>query len=240
MTGLVNRLRAASINARYAGRIWKRLGGVYPRACNICGYSGLFNAHGLPPRFDARCPACNSLERHRHQVLWISRLTDAVRGKRVLHFAPEPVLRRYYSALAATYTSADIAKGRADMTLNIERIDQPDESWDVVIANHVLEHVDDSKALAEIHRVLAPGGVAILSFPIALGFAQTYENASIILNADRDLHFGQWDHVRYYGTDAADRIAAAGFEVSSFTASEPDVHRHSLSRNAREFLARKP
>lgn len=90
MTGLVNRLRAASINARYAGRIWKRLGGVYPRECNICGYSGLFNAHGLPPRFDARCPACNSLERHRHQVLWISRLTDAVRGKRVLHFAPEP------------------------------------------------------------------------------------------------------------------------------------------------------
>lgn len=240
MIGLWSRLKSARWRARYVRRIWKRLDGVHPRECNICGYAGMFSAHGLPPRFDARCPACGSLERHRHQVLWISRQEDTVRNKRVLHFAPEPVLRRFYSGLAATYVSADIVKGRADMALNIERIDQPDGSWDVVIANHVLEHVDDRRALAEIRRVLAPGGAVVLSFPIALGFEQTYENAAIASKAHRDLHFGQWDHVRYYGADAAARIAAAGFEVSVFTVSEPEVHRHGLSRNAREFLARRP
>src|SRR5688572_7737329 len=121
--------------------------------------------------------------------------------------------------------------------LNIEAIDMPDESWDVVVANHVLEHVDDRKALAEIRRVLTPGGFAIFSFPLALGFEQTYENPAITSRAERELHFGQWDHVRYYGADAADRIAAAGFEVETFSATEPHVHLHATARNSREFIA---
>ena len=139
----------------YARQIVGKLGGVHPRDCNICGYSGLFTASGLPPRFDAQCPSCRSLERHRHQHLWIKPHESTVRGKRILHFAPEPVMRRIYSAHASTYLSADIA-GHADRILNIEAIDMPDESWDVVVANHVLEHVDDRKALAEIGAFSAP------------------------------------------------------------------------------------
>jgi len=69
--------------------------------------------------------------------------------------------------------------------------------------------------------------------------ATPYENPVIISKADRDLHFGQWDHIRLYGADAAHRIAAAGFEVSTFSACEPYVHRHSITRNTHDFLARK-
>ena len=225
--------------ARYARRIRKQLNGVHPRTCNICGYAGLFKAHGLPPRYDARCTSCNSLERHRHQALWIDANGGALRGKRILHFAPEALLSNIYRGLASTYASANIVPDRADLVLNMENIDQPDDSWDVVVANHVLEHVDDRKALAEIHRVLAPGGLGIFSFPVASGFEQTYENPAITAKADRDLHFGQWDHVRYYGADAADRIARAGFEVSVIGTSEPYAHRHGLSRSARLFLAQR-
>ncbi|RJF91312.1 class I SAM-dependent methyltransferase [Sphingomonas cavernae] len=233
-------IKAAGQNVNYARKVWQRLNGVYPRECNICGYAGMFRAAGLPPRFDARCPRCLSLERHRHQALWISSNEHALlRNKRILHFAAEPILRKIYSALAARYASADIRGDGADMTLNLEQIDQPNASWDVIVANHVLEHVDDRKALAEMHRVLAPGGLAILSFPIAPLYEKTYENPAIISKADRDLHFGQWDHVRYYGADAADRIAAAGFEVSTFSVGEPYVHRHGITRNTRDFLARK-
>ena len=238
MPGLLRQLRSVRRRINYARKVLKGLGGVYPRDCNICGYSGLFRASGLPPRFDAECPSCRSLERHRHQMLWIKQNEDRLRNKRLLHFAPEPVMRRIYGALAASYLSADIA-GYADRVLNIEAIDMPDESWDVVVANHVLEHVDDRKALAEIRRVLTPGGFAIFSFPLALGFEQTYENPAITSRAERELHFGQWDHVRYYGADAADRIAAAGFEVETFSATEPHVHLHATARNSREFIAHK-
>lgn len=238
MPGLIVRLKAARRHIHYARKVLKGLSGVYPRDCNICGYSGLFRASGLPPRYDAECPSCRSLERHRHQVLWIRRNEEAVRNKRILHFAPEPVMRKVYGGLASSYLSADIA-GYADRVLNIEAIDMPDESWDVVVANHVLEHVDDRKALAEIHRILAPRGLAILSFPLALAFERTYENPAVTSRADRDLHFGQWDHIRYYGADAAERIAAAGFAVEAFSASEPDVHRHATTRSCREFIARK-
>lgn len=233
------RLNAAYRGVAYAGRVWKRLGGVYPRECNICGYSGMFKATGLPPRFDARCPSCESLERHRHQALWVQNNMGHLRGRRILHFAPEPILRKLYGELASTYRSADIGRRDADLYLNLEDMDQPDESWDVIVANHVLEHVDDRKALSEIRRVLAPQGLAILSFPVALGFQRTYENPDVTSRAGRELHFGQWDHVRFYGADAADRIAASGFSVEVFSASEPYVHRYSLGRNTQDYLARK-
>ena len=104
----------------------------------------------------------------------------------------------------------------------------------------MLEHVDDRKALAEIRRILGPGGFAILSFPLALAFERTYRNPAVTARVDRELHFGQWDHIRYYGADAAERIAAAEFgEVSFFSATEPDVHRHATTRNSRDFIARK-
>jgi hypothetical protein len=115
LSGLISRLRAVRRRMHYARQIVGKLGGVHPRDCNICGYSGLFSASGLPPRFDAQCPSCRSLERHRHQYLWIKPHESALRGKRILHFAPEPVMRKIYSGLAATYLSADIA-GYADLS----------------------------------------------------------------------------------------------------------------------------
>jgi len=237
LRGLIRRLREVRWQIHYACKIFKALSGVYPRDCNICGYSGLFKAEGMPPRFDALCPSCKSLERHRHQYLWIKQNEGALRGKRILHFAPEPMMRKIYSGLASTYLSADIA-GYAERVLNIEAIDMPAASWDIVVANHVLEHVDDRKALAEIHRILIPGGFAILSFPLAL-FEKSYENPAVTSPADRHLHFGQWDPIRFYGADAAQRIAAAGFAVDAFTAAEPYVHRLATTRNCRDYIARK-
>jgi predicted SAM-dependent methyltransferase len=83
-----------------------------------------------------------------------------------------------------------------------------------VICNHVLEHVDDRKALTEIMRILAPGGMLVASVPIIEGWDTTYEDVAIKDPEDRALHFGQSDHVRWYGRDFRDRLKAAGFEIS--------------------------
>ena len=232
---LRRRIRLTRKKYRWAKWVYDHLTGIHRRECNICGHTGKFRATKRPPRFDARCPGCGSMERHRHQALWIKWNEDALRGKRILHFAPDSSLRPLYRALASQYMSGDVRPWDSDRELNIERLDLPDASWDVIVANHVLEHVDDRKALAEIHRVLAPGGFAILSFPIALAFEKTYEDASVPAD-QRKLHFGQRDHLRWYGADAPERIAAAGFEVKAHRAAEPYVHRHSILRDECHFI----
>ena len=120
---------------------------------------------------DAHCPSCHALERHRHQALWIKGNEGELRNKRILHFAPEGTLRKLYRPLASTYASANIAPGRADLVLNLERIDQPDgvvgcrgrqfTCWSMSTTAR-----RSPKSIA----FLAPGGFAILSFPIAPAF----------------------------------------------------------------------
>lgn len=233
---LRRRIRLTRKKYHYAKWVYDHLTGIYRRECNICGYVGKFRATKRPPRFDARCPKCGSMERHRHQALWIKWNEDALRGKRILHFAPDNSLRPIYRALASAYLTGDLRPWNSDRELNIEQIDLPDASWDVIVANHVLEHVDDRKALAEIHRVLAPGGFAILSFPISLTFEKTHEDPGVPAEL-RHLHFGQGDHLRYYGADTAERIAATGFTVSMHRAAEPYVSRHSILRDECHFIA---
>jgi hypothetical protein len=71
---------------------------------------------------------------------------------------------------------------------------------------NVLEHVDDSKALAELHRILMSNTYLLLAFPIIEGWESTYESNEILSNEMRMIHFGQLDHVRYYGRDVRERI----------------------------------
>ena len=219
-----------------------RLGaGIAPRLCPLCDYFGNFAPFGVPPRFDARCPSCGSLERHRLTWLVISRRNLITTDHSFLHFSAEPVLRRKIQPAVASYASAELrSDARADLLLNIEAIDLPDASYDRVMCNHVLEHVDDARAIAELYRVLRPGGAVFLTTPIVEGWAETYENPDITDGNARLLHFAQRDHIRIFGRDLRDRIRAVGFLLDEVTATEPDVHRYGLMRGETVFIATKP
>jgi len=214
--------------------------GVHPRHCPICGYSGFFRATGTPPRFDARCPSCYSLERQRLFVLMDQKKYFLKGISSLLHFAPEIVLERYLRARVHEYASADLYKPRADRNEDIENISLPNENIDAVFCSHVLEHVDDKKALKEIFRILKPGGIFITMVPICEGWHETYENAAITDPKERDLHFGQYDHVRYYGSDFIKRLESAGFNVSVFVASPADTVKYGLQRGEKIFFGTKP
>jgi len=228
--------RRPAEQAYYLWGVARRLGGKVARECPVCGYRGRFGAHGLPPRFDAKCPRCGSLERHRLLELAFA-ARDLVRaGDKLLHFAPEASLQPIVERRGVDYVSADLTPGRAQIVLNLEKVDLPDASVDVVLANHVLEHVDDRAALAELFRILRPGGRLIATVPLIEGWDVSYENPAPVSPADRDLHFGQWDHVRYYGRDFRDRVRAAGFRLEEYVGSGEDAVRYGLTRGERVFI----
>lgn len=190
--------------ARHTARAMKRLvlqPTIRARVCNICGYKGRFYPVGIPPRLDAGCPRCKSFERHRIFKLWVAENESHLQGKAVLHFAPERAVTSFVQPLAAKYLTADIEEGRADQQINIEAIDMADSSFDVLICSHVLEHVDDRVALAEMRRILRPDGMLLMMTPVIWSLPETYEDPTITSAQDRLLHFGQDDHVRYFGAD---------------------------------------
>lgn len=163
------------------------------------------------------CPKCESNDRERHLKFYCQKLgiDRRMAGARVLHFAPERWFAVYVAeAEPSEHIKADLYPASSD----IQKVDMlamsfPDASFDLVIANHVLEHVaDDAKALSEIHRVLRPGGLAILQTPYSAMLKNTFEDAGIVSKNAREHAYGQDDHVRLYGQDIFSRFIAAGFE----------------------------
>lgn len=129
----------------------------------------------------------------------------------MLHMAPEECLASIFKASNINYISADLSS-YAMLQMDLTNVYFPDETFDVVYASHVLEHiVDDRKAMREIHRILKPDGWAILQVPIMA--EMTYENPGIVDPKERERVFGQSDHVRIYGLDYYTRLTETGFRV---------------------------
>lgn len=184
--------------------------------CPCCGrdFDRLVTHRGVA---NVRCPACGSMERHRLLWLYLQQRTDLyTRRHRVLHMAPEAGTQRLLRRLPnIDYVSADLDSWRADVQCDIQALPFGDESFDVVICNHVLEHIpDDRRAMSELVRVLAPGGWAVLMCPIGRNRATTLEDLDVRTPADAMRAYGQEDHVRLYGSDYRQRLADAGFSVS--------------------------
>lgn len=163
------------------------------------------------------CPKCWGFDRERHLILYFNALDlwSRIKAGRVLHVAPEPDLGRRIREIADTYVAADLVPTRSGVhQLDLTRVNYPTECFDVVVANHVLEHIPrDDLALSEVMRVLAPGGMAILQTPFTWRLGTSLENPSIVEPDLRDLLFGQEDHVRVYGRDLFARMQLAGLEV---------------------------
>jgi SAM-dependent methyltransferase len=216
------------------------LRGITPhkRICNICGYKGFFGPFGWPIRPEVHCPKCLSVERHRLFKFWADANKGKLANRRILHFAADST-GDFLRPLATTYVTADLM-GPADLKLDIENIDLPDGSFDVIVCSHVLEHVvNDAVALAEIYRVLSPGGIGLFSIPIIEGWPETYEDRTLTSPRDREVHFGQFDHVRYYGQDFRARVRTAGFRLDEFFLVGELVVSHALDMGDKLFIATK-
>ncbi|PSB01605.1 SAM-dependent methyltransferase [Merismopedia glauca CCAP 1448/3] len=163
------------------------------------------------------CPYCKLHPRQRLFWLHLNQHPELLQGRlKILHFAPEFVFRERFSIMPnLEYITADLNDPAVDIRIDITNIPYPDNTFNVILCSHVLEHVpDDRQAMSELWRVLKPGGWAFLQVPIDSSLTETFEDPTITLPSDRLCHYGQEDHVRMYGLDYPDRLEAAGFIVN--------------------------
>ncbi len=183
--------------------------------CPCCDASlRAFPTYWIGGHRDNICPRCGSLRRHRLLILYLRDRTALFESPNsVLHVAPEAVIQRILrSEPDVDYTSIDLSSPIAMERMDITRLRFEDSRFDAIICLHVLEHVpDDRAAMAELFRVLKPGGWAILETPLDLDMAETEEDPSVVSPRERERLYGQPDHVRRYGRDFLDRLAEAGF-----------------------------
>jgi SAM-dependent methyltransferase len=212
----------------------------HAKHCPVCGRGfGHFLAFGLARRRNARCPGCGSLERHRFLWLYLERTLRLLRRRgSVLHIAPEACIRnRIAGRPGLRYQAIDLYRPDGGATMDATRLAFADESFDIVICSHVLEHVrEDRRALAEMARVLRPGGRAVIMVPLDLRQAVTGESPAAVTAAERLAAFGHPYHVRICGADYGERIAAAGFTVSRVDSAALSGHRRRYHRINRTSL----
>jgi len=176
-------------------------------------------------RLNCFCPRCSSTDRERLLLIYLKFKSDLFSRKRVklLHIAPEPNLRELLlSSSNICYYSGDrftehTAYPIDTIPLDILNLPFKDSLFDVILCNHVLEHIpQDTVAISEIFRAIKPGGWAILQVPISQILTKTLENNQITSPEDRERFFGQFNHVRIYGRDYKNRLDQTGFNVEVF------------------------
>lgn len=191
-------------------------------------------------RAQARCPSCDSLERHRLLWLFLNNESDIICNPlKLLHFAPERCLEeRFQNMKNVEYVTADLDPRIVMEQVDITNIPFKSESFDMVICSYVLEHVDDDlTAMKELRRITRPSGTVIVMVPTAGKI--TLDGCFSESREIRRERYGQPDHVRLYGANIVDRLVAAGFKVHARRYAEElpysDVERYRLVMDESRF-----
>ena len=188
--------------------------------CPVCDYSGPFKDVSPPTglRKHAQCPKCDSLERHRLQYLVLNKVLNGVNTSelKMLHFAPEPFFREFFSKRFGQYETADLNMRGVDHNVDLQKLPFADQTYDFVFASHVLEHIrNDNKAISEIRRILKLNGIAILPVPLVAETTIEYPEPNP----------NEAYHVRAPGFDYFDRYKLRFSKVDTITSDLlPGVH----------------
>ncbi len=200
----------------------------------------------LKPRENAIAPDSLSLERHRLMWLFLKNKTNFFTDNlKFLHIAPEYCFIKIFKGMKnLDYLTADLISPWADVKMDVHDIPFEENTFDVVICNHVLEHVDDAdKVMKEFYRVMKSGGWGIFQVPIDYNNSVTIEDRSVTDPRERERLYWQSDHLRLFGRDYGDKLTAAGFKVTeSNFINEIDpklVERYALDKNEIVYYCQK-
>jgi SAM-dependent methyltransferase len=180
----------------------------YPCVCNICQWTG--EQFSGPFHCEmADCPRCGSIARDRFLIL--SFLSRALYSSetRVLETSPRlgaayrRLMRRTFHYTASDF---DLSAHEGDIRLDLQDIDLPTQSVDILLTPHVLEHVPNTeRALGEIMRILSPGGRMYLQVPLTRG--------TTAVPTTPEFHNDNTPVFFNFGWDLTSLLRAAGFDV---------------------------
>lgn len=214
----------------------KLLRNTYTYYCPCCNiklkrfYKGNFikdNKHYDIKRYEnidqnVICPICYSLPRHRIIVEWLENNIDEIKNKTILHFAQEKSIRLWLERNNIKFITADL-NNQADLTIDIENTKLEEKSVDMIICNHVLEHVSNyEKTIKELKRIIKTNGIIIISFPIDMSYEDVFEDEAIKDDESRVKYFGQFDHRRIFGKNSAQIFEKYGFKVETVCGNDCD------------------
>ncbi|WP_235291665.1 class I SAM-dependent methyltransferase [Portibacter lacus] len=205
--------------------------------CNICGTS--FKKFFLAANGNEICPRCGSIGRARSIWMYLNSI-GLDNYKTILHFSPDSsLMKKFKNVYSGHYLSTDYSSEfEAEANLDITDTQLPDNSFQVAICLHVLEHImDDHLAFLELYRILTPDGICLIQTPYKEG--EIYEDKNLVTESERLIHFGQKDHVRVYSYNGLkERLEEVGFKIEKLTFSELDIKKYKLS-NSPIIIARK-
>jgi len=186
------------------------------------------------------CPACGSLKRTRRlwNILENEFLNDS--QQRILHFSPSRSIYRKLKNHYPNYTGSDLSDDfLSDESFDITNINISDNYYDLIICYHILEHVEnDSKAISELHRVLKDNKFCLIQTPFKDG--EIYEDASITDPEQRNINFGQHDHLRIYSANGLkDRLEKTGFNVEIREFHELPKNKYGFSESEEILICKK-
>jgi SAM-dependent methyltransferase len=194
------------------------------------------------------CYNCGSTDRERLIYVYIKEkinILNDCKDMKVLHVASEKNLTNFLLKLDfQQYVCGDLfTKGYSYpqhvQNMSILNIPYDDNTFDLIICNHVLEHIQtDLLAMKELLRVLKKGGQAILQVPISKNNLKTFEDFSIADPEQREKVFGQFDHIRIYGQDYTQRLQESGFKVNRISISS-EFMKYGLNKDEDIFICEK-
>jgi SAM-dependent methyltransferase len=197
------------------------------------------------------CPICQAAERDRLVYLYVKDYLHLFNNQEkinILHIAPEdclyPVFQKkikHQNYICGDKFEEGYSYPKHVKYMDITAIDHENNFFDLIICNHVLEHIpDDRKAMKELFRILKPGGKAILQVPLSNTLTATLEDFSIIAPDERERIFGQKNHCRIYGQDYGKRLEEVGFRFCPVQISLAEYNKYGLDEREKILLAMKP